>query len=188
MSDQTHRSKVWEVMNELDMFPSKLIILKHLTEGIENSIINRDINHTEYLITALQDLVEHYTDDFEKKFQVAWQQTLATADVADEKLNKSDCMPPWGHSDQEYLGNSVLTKDRISNFPGEQYPEEVLNAMCDAAEAQQKKSWTVPVEETPDGETLLSFPDELIKAVGWVEGDNLKWIDNKDGTFTLKKA
>jgi hypothetical protein len=178
MSDQTYRNKVWEVMNELDMFPSKLIILNHLLEGIDSSIIKRDMNHVEHLVSAAQDLVSYYTDDFEKKFQVAWNQTLATADVADEKSKQQP----------EVLGNSLLTENRISNFPGEQYPEEVLNAMCDAAEAKYNKSWTVPVEETPDGETLLSFPDELIKAVGWVEGDNLEWIDNKDGTFTLKKS
>ena len=54
-----------------------------------------------------------------------------------QKVN-DDYMPPWGHSDLEYLANSILTKDRISNFPGEQYTEEELNAMCDAAEDKEK--------------------------------------------------
>ena len=161
-------------MNELDMFPSKLIILKHLLESVQTSIIKKDANLAEYLLDAAQDLVEHYTGDFEKKFQRAWHQVLQTANVADEKSKQQP----------EVLGNSLLTEDRISNFPGEQYTDEELNAMCDAAEG----SWIVPVEETPDGETLLSFPDKLIKSVGWVEGDTLEWIDNKDGTFTLKKV
>lgn len=177
-TEKTHRDTIWEVMNELDMFPSKLIILKHLLESVQTSLLNKDVSLAEYLLDATQDLVEHYTDDFEKKFQTAWHQTLATADVADEKSKQQP----------EVLGNSLLTQDRISNFPGEQYPEEVLNAMCDAATAKHNKSWTVPVEETPDGETLLSFPDELIEAVGWEKGDELEWIDNKNGTFTLKKV
>jgi len=177
-TEPSYHDKTWEVMNELDVFPSKLIILKHLLESVQTSIIRKDINLAEYLIDAAQDLVEHYTGDFEKKFQRAWHQVLQTANVADEKSKQQP----------EVLGNSLLTEDRISNFPGEQYPEEVLNAMCDAAAAKHNKSWTVPVEETPDGETLLSFPDELIKAVGWIEGDELEWIDNKNGTFTLKKV
>lgn len=50
-----------------------------------------------------------------------------------------DSMPPWGHSDLEYLANPTLTEDRISNFPGEQYTEEELNAMCDKAASDQEK-------------------------------------------------
>jgi len=54
---------------------------------------------------------------------------------------KDDCMPPWGHSDLEYLiANPTLTEDRISNFPGEQYTEEELNAMCDKAASDEEKN------------------------------------------------
>lgn len=215
-NEGTYHSRVWEVMNELDMFPSKLIILKHLLESVQTSITNRDVGLAEYLLDATQDLVEHYASDFEKKFQTAWHQTLQIANVADEKSkSEADGMPPWGHSDLEYgFANSILTKDRVSNFPGEQYTEEELNAMCDAAESTKQhsaeaqlsdaiddddeylqalselnknKTWIVPVEETPDGETLITFPDDLIKQVGWEQGDELEWIDNKDGSFTLKK-
>jgi len=57
-----------------------------------------------------------------------------------ELWEKEDaCMPPWGHSDLEYLANKTLTEDRISNFPGEQYSEEELNAMCDKAASDQEK-------------------------------------------------
>jgi len=49
-------------------------------------------------------------------------------------------MPPWGHSDLEYLANKTLTEDRISNFPGEQYSEEELNAMCDKAASDDEKN------------------------------------------------
>jgi hypothetical protein len=53
---------------------------------------------------------------------------------------KDDGMRPWGHSDLEYgLANDLLTKDRTSNFPGEQYSEEELNAMCDKAASDQEK-------------------------------------------------
>ena len=51
-----------------------------------------------------------------------------------------DGMRPWGHSDLEYMiANPTLTEDRISNFPGEQYTEEELNAMCDKAASDDEK-------------------------------------------------
>ena len=42
---------------------------------------------------------------------------------------------------------------------------------------------TIVVDE--DG--VITFPDEMIKELGWKEGDVLEWIDNKDGSFLLKK-
>ena len=38
-----------------------------------------------------------------------------------------------------------------------------------------------------DDDGILTFPDEMIEKLGWKEGDVLEWIDNKDGSFTLKK-
>lgn len=56
-----------------------------------------------------------------------------------ERGDYEPSMPPWGHSDLEYLANKTLTEDRISNFPGEQYSEEELNAMCEKAASDQEK-------------------------------------------------
>ena len=49
------------------------------------------------------------------------------------------------------------------------------------------KSWTLEVQKLEDGDQYLEFPQELIDEVGWQEGDILKWIDNGDGSWTLKK-
>ena len=37
------------------------------------------------------------------------------------------------------------------------------------------------------GDVILPFPPELLEIVGWKEGDILKWIDNQDGSWTIKK-
>jgi hypothetical protein len=48
--------------------------------------------------------------------------------------------------------------------------------------------WTIIVEEDPEtGELLLPFSDELLEQVGWKIGDTIEWIDNKDGTWTMRK-
>lgn len=49
------------------------------------------------------------------------------------------------------------------------------------------KSWTLEVKQHEDGEHFLEFTDEILAEVGWKEGDVLKWIDNGDGSWSLKK-
>ncbi len=51
------------------------------------------------------------------------------------------------------------------------------------------KSWTLNVEEDPKtGDYILCFPPELLEQAGWKEGDNITWIDQKDGSWLLKKV
>tara|TARA_R110000868_G_scaffold213896_1_gene464047 strand:+ start:633 stop:842 length:210 start_codon:yes stop_codon:yes gene_type:complete len=51
-----------------------------------------------------------------------------------------------------------------------------------------ENSWTITLEEDPETKDLiLPLSDELLKSVGWKEGDTLEWIDNKDGTWTIRK-
>ena len=48
--------------------------------------------------------------------------------------------------------------------------------------------WTAEVKEDPEsGDYILEFPDELLEQTGWKEGDNLEWIDNNNGSWTLRK-
>ena len=50
------------------------------------------------------------------------------------------------------------------------------------------KKYTVTLEEDPaTGDTILPFPEEMLKEVGWEEGDVLVWKDNRDGTFSITK-
>lgn len=34
----------------------------------------------------------------------------------------------------------------------------------------------------------ITFPEELIEELGWVEGDVLEWSEDIDGTILLKKS
>ena len=48
--------------------------------------------------------------------------------------------------------------------------------------------WIVDVKEDPEtGDQILEFPDDMMEQAGWKEGDTLEWIDNKDGSWTLRK-
>ena len=49
--------------------------------------------------------------------------------------------------------------------------------------------WTITLEDADDGsgDLVLPLPDDLMEGAGWKEGDTLEWIDNKNGTWTLRK-
>lgn len=82
------------------------------------------------------------------------------------------------------------------------YTDEELDAMCDAAAhadmiskvelKPEKKSWIIPVEEVVDDDTYetdytITFPDDFLEKTGWKEGDEILWIDRKDGTYEIRK-
>ncbi|XAG72210.1 hypothetical protein MRN18_09430 [bacterium 19MO04SH03] len=45
----------------------------------------------------------------------------------------------------------------------------------------------VKIEKNEDGERYFLIPDELQKDLSWNEGDPIEWIDNSDGSLTLRK-
>ncbi len=130
---------------------------------------------------------------------------------------KDNGMKPWGHSDLEYgLANDILTKDRVSNFPGEQYTESEMDAMCEKAASDQEKEkcreynlreteyydkrsqldakqdkvvkWQLPVEiDGISGEYYVQFPDDLMEAADIKENDMVEWVDRGDGSYLLRK-
>lgn len=56
------------------------------------------------------------------------------------------------------------------------------------SDSAKLKSFSVSVEESPNGDAILPLPQELLDEMGWKEGDVLDWKDNKDGSFSLTKV
>jgi hypothetical protein len=49
--------------------------------------------------------------------------------------------------------------------------------------------WQLPVEvDGLTGECYVNFPDDLLEAANLKEGDSVEWVDNNDGSFTLRKV
>ena len=90
----------------------------------------------------------------------------------------SSVIPPWGHSDLEYsISNSLLSKDRNSNFPGE-------NTVKDKV-----VKWQLPVQvDGLTGDCYVNFPDDLLEVANLKEGDQVEWIDQGNGSYLLKKV
>jgi bifunctional DNA-binding transcriptional regulator/antitoxin component of YhaV-PrlF toxin-antitoxin module len=144
-------NKVWESMNELDMNSSKLSGIKEVINSATVSLEQHDYDATEKLLYAATDLINFYTEIFDKEFQKAWNIVIPAA----------------------------------KKYQDEQDKKLIENA-------KEKKSWVLPVEETKIAETdetdyFVTFPDDLLEAANLKEGDQVEWVDNKDGTFILRK-
>jgi hypothetical protein len=129
-----------DAVNCEDLTPQDIYetILKCVNESVEY--------HKKYYtksVELLSLLKGHREVDFGDEGNITLGDTSEWNDFWEENYYpeevKDDGMRPWGHSDLEYgLANNLLTKDRTSNFPGDQYSEEELNAMCDAAQDKEK--------------------------------------------------
>jgi hypothetical protein len=201
-------AKVWEALNNLEMVTCKIASAREILDSAIDALENGNKEKVETLMYATDEFLKYYLAEFDEKFKIAWKETVV-------KLKEEDpCMPPWGHSDLEFgLANPTLTQDRVSNFPGEQYTDEELDAMCAAAEnsviratessmfgddiisfdlPQEKPDkvvrWQLPVEcDGPSGEYYITFPDDLLEAANLKEGEEVEWVDNGDGSFILRK-
>jgi hypothetical protein len=50
-------------------------------------------------------------------------------------------------------------------------------------------NWTITLEEdTETGDLILPLPEDLMQSTGWDIGDTIEWIDNKNGTWTMRKT
>lgn len=79
-----------------------------------------------------------------------------------EKEYYEPSMPPWGHSDMEYMVHN--SQDKVVK-------------------------WQLPVEvDGLTGDCYVNLPDDLLERAGLVEGDVVKWIDRGDGSFEMRKV
>jgi len=50
------------------------------------------------------------------------------------------------------------------------------------------RQWIVTLEEDPEtGDLILPLNDDILEDTGWKTGDTIEWIDNKDGSWTMRK-
>jgi hypothetical protein len=127
----------------------------------------------EIIDAAIDRIQEHQYDKAETMMSAAYEFLGYYLDEFDEKFKlawhetvvkqkeeEDPCMPPWGHSDLEYASKNK--KDKVNK-------------------------WVLPVEYIDD-ECFVSFPDDLLEAANLNEGDSIEWVDNKDGSYILKKV
>jgi len=50
------------------------------------------------------------------------------------------------------------------------------------------KTYTVQLEEDGEGNLMLPIPQAILDETGWQEGDTLRFVDNKNGSWQLFKT
>lgn len=163
--------RVWSTLNELEAVTSKICSARAILDSAIVSLESGNREKTETLMYAVDEYLQYYLEEFDRKFKDAWDETVTK--LKQEEVD--DYMRPWGHSDMEALS---------------QYTDEELDAMCDNAAKEDKVvRWQLPVEEDAvNGEYFITFPDDLLEAANLKQGDDVEWIDNNDGSFILKKS
>ena len=121
-------------------------------------------------------------------------------DVMKEKEYYEPSMPPWGHSDLEYLAcnkddpSPECQKSWNDFWEENYYPEENKLHVSEDGDIYPVKEdkvvkWQLPVElDGLTGECFVQFPDDLLEAANLKEGDEVNWIDRGDGSFELRKV
>jgi bifunctional DNA-binding transcriptional regulator/antitoxin component of YhaV-PrlF toxin-antitoxin module len=161
--------RVWNKMNSLEEASSKICSARAILDSAIDSLESGNREKTETLMYAVDEYLQYYLEEFDRKFKDAWEETVTK--LKQEEVD--DCMSPWGHSAMEALS---------------QYTVQDLEGMGNNAAKEDKVvRWQLPVEEdTVNGEYFITFPDDLLEAACLKEGDIVAWIDNGDGTYTLK--
>jgi hypothetical protein len=218
--------RTWEVLNDLEMVTSKICSAREILDSAIDALESGNKEKAETLMYATDEFLQYYLAEFDEKFKVAWKETVVKLHnedrdhlnaVLSEKEYYEPSMPPWGHSDLEYLANDILTKDRNSNFPEENticdkdnsssecksswtsfweenyYPEEYKGSTVSSVKQDKVKRWVLPIEEVENGDTgeqeyFITFPDDLLEAADLKEGDSVEYLDQGDGSYVLTKV
>jgi bifunctional DNA-binding transcriptional regulator/antitoxin component of YhaV-PrlF toxin-antitoxin module len=162
--------RVWATLNQLEAASSKICSAREILDSAIISLESGNREKTETLMYAVDEFLQYYLEDFDRKFKDAWDETV----VKLKQEERDDYMRPWGHSDMEALS---------------QYTDEELDAMCDNAAKEDKVvRWQLPVEEdTVNGEYFITFPDDLLEAANLSPNDEVEWVEQEVGTFLLRK-
>jgi hypothetical protein len=154
-------------MNELEMVTSKISSAREILDSAIDRLEEHQYDKAGTLLYAVDEYLQYYLEDFDRKFKDAWKETVTK--VHEQGID--DCMPPWGHSDMEYL----------SKLPPEEPKQDKV------------VKWQLPVEEVENGDTgeteyFITFPDDLLEAANLKPGDEVEWVDRGDGSFLLRKT
>ena len=128
-------------------------------------------------------------------------------EVLKEKEYYEPSMPPWGHSDLEYMihNKEPLSCDKDDPSPEckkswtkfweeTPYPLYVSEdgdvSVPDYVTKKDKVvKWQLPIEvDGPSGEYFVMFPDDLLEVANLKEGDAVEWVDKGDGSYILRKV
>jgi hypothetical protein len=156
--------KTWEAMNSLESVTSKICSARSILDSAIESLESGNHEKTETLLYAVDEFLQYYLEDFDRKFKTAWDETVV-------KLKEEN--------------NATWTSFWEENY----HPEEYKGSTASSVKKDKVKRWVLPVQEieNEEQEYFITFPDDLLEAANLKEKDQIEWIDQGDGSYLLKK-
>jgi hypothetical protein len=177
--------KTWEALNSLESVTSKICSAREILDSAIESLESGNREKTETLLYAVDEFLQYYLEDFDRKFKTAWNETVV-------KLKKEELS--WdGWSREVSKCDKDDSKGAWTSFWEEYYyPEEYEGSTVSSVKQDKVKRWVLPVEEVENGDTgeqeyFITFPDDLLEAADLKEGDSVEYLDRGDGSYILKK-
>jgi hypothetical protein len=189
--------KVWSSLNELEMVTSKICSAREILDCAIDRLQEHQYDKAETLLYAADEFLQYYLAEFDTKFKDAWAETVtkvkqeendALVAVMNEKEYYEPSMPPWGHSDMEYL--STTESSNTTSTHSSYYYDYTRNDPNHQNPFDKVIKWRLPVErKIEDGvdDYYIQFPDDLLETANLSPGDEVEWVDQNDGSFLLRK-
>jgi hypothetical protein len=108
-------SKVWEVMNELEIVTGKVCTAREILGSAIDALESGNKEKAETLMYAADDFLEYYLKDFDEKFKTAWGETVSK--VKNEEQPIKDKVKKWILPVQEMENCDTMETDYFINFP-----------------------------------------------------------------------
>ena len=177
--------RVWEKMNELESASSKICSARAILDSAIVSLESGNREKTETLMYAVDEFLQYYLEEFDRKFKDAWAETVTK--LKQEEVDDF-------HSDMEALSSYYpLQSDDliIGNEPRDYYENVAPSAT--QRDIDKVVKWQLPIEEendymTGEKEYFITFPEDLLEAANLKENDLVEWVDQGDGSYLLRKV
>ena len=147
--------KVWRTMNDLEMVTSKICSAREIIDNAIDKIQGNEYDKAELLMTAAYEFLEYYLQEFDDKFKLAWQATVGDLRDGDKEVY------------------DAVMKER-DHYEPQQYTEEELNAMCDAAEEKHSKHYYDYTRNDPNRENPFTTDTGTVAQNGVTHTEYLK--------------
>jgi hypothetical protein len=163
--------KIWNVMNELEMVAAKICSAREILDSAVDRLQKHQYDKAETLLYAADEFLQYYLEDFDRKFKDAWQETVTKVHEQGIDDLRRSWDPPGMWDIPDYYENVAPSATQ--------------------RDIDKVVKWQLPVEEVENGDTgeqeyFITFPEDLLEAANLKVDDIVTWIDNGDGTYTLK--
>lgn len=151
-------------------------------QGAWNDFWEEPQQYTEEELNAMCDKAEldAELEQIRKEGGYDWTPEVSSQTSQDKKYKNQN-----GVTYNEYLNAKINAESHWNDG----WTKEHYQKIVDKYEGKTEKvtKWILPISEIGDTQ-FVTFPDDLLEASKLKEGDEVEWIDNKNGSYTIRKV